>query len=870
LDRNLHPAQSRRSKRLLGLSPDQSLSPTPHTQSSHHELDSPSLSNNPGPSDSTSELTSLSDPENISLNSEPANTRTLEEELPLDLVPFGLRPQNPYHSPDDFEMPEHGETSFTLPARHSDKAPRFDRKQPSTLKTYIEDYEHLAGKAKLDIKDKIQRFSMYMDPQDSDYIATLTEYTTGNNWQKFIEEVYSSYPGSKPSDRYSIDDLYSLCNVQAVMRIVTRSDFANFDRSFQRIAHGLVSEEIAGESEINRQYWAALDPAFRERVKTRLEISKPNHPARCPWDRKDVRETAMKLLENAPSTSAETPATTSHITTSGPPAANSPAPVIKTEVPDLEDFLQKMSMMLAHSVEQAAQNVANRITAIQMRDNPPYRPPIPRNNVNYNQGNNLPNPRFENRNRDGIVYGPPGSRPRSGCFMCHNPGHFLSNCELYQQYLATGKCRRGRDGVVRLSNGEPLPTEPIGTPWVQRIDDFYVKNPHLLPQGAPQEQNNNSGNNVQSNFVSVFAIPEVGMVDSEEQQSLCLLRNQINALIQEATSAPAYERPSIETTINVLNTRLRKREEVAKEKTKSKTGKPEPPKSDPKTMQPTGAIPHVDIPAMQPRERQPKPPPALPLPPPIAKGPNGPQYRYRAPVESEEAHKKVYEKILEQTVVLTVEECIATMPVVRKYFKDAITGKRVPTEEEKAAGLVEVSEPTVCSTFSVGIEPKVEFEAKPSLALRCIEIMLNESVRADGIIDCGCQVILMRKEIWTKLRIPLMAKKVLSMESANGTRNFTAGLIPRVKFTIGSVNLWCPVQVVENAPFDLLIGRPFMALTQSITRDFYDGNMEITITDPETGEVLTVPTYPRPDLRDSSKENTESAILAASQFMGFH
>jgi hypothetical protein len=773
------------------------------------------------------------------------------------------------------------ESFFTLPARHSDKAPRFDRREPSSLRTYTEDYEHLAGKARLNVEDKIKRFGMYMDPQDSDYIATLQEYSAANDWEAFIKAVFESYPGSKESDRYSIDDLYSLCNVQAVLRIVTRADFANFDRDFQRIAHALISQNIAGTSEIDRHYWAALDPAFRERLKTRLEVADPNHMSRVPWPREAVKKQAFKLLENAPGSLPDPnrisgPPPVSRVTPVPPlpstqPILNDP---VKAEYRDLEELFSKFAMTVSNSLENAAAKITNQMGVMDMVNRP--RPQIGRLPPNYNpRPNNFagPNnqvnsfqPRYDNRNRDGIVFGPAGSRPRSGCFMCHSADHFLSNCDVWRQYSQQGKCRRHVDGVVRMANGDMLPADPAGSPWVQRIDEFYRQNPQFLPARA-QESSGNPGGNVQSNFVSVFAIPEVDTVEPAEKQAIFQLRGQINALIQEAVTVPEVERPAIETTINVLNARLQRKEEAIKARSKPKPTKPDPPSQENRVLRPTGAVPHVDIPAMPPKDKQPKPAPVLPLPAPI-RNPGGPQYRYKAPVETEEAHKKVYEKILEQTVVLSVEECFATMPTVRKYFKDAVTGKRVPTEEEKAAGLVEVLEPASCSSFAVEIEPTVSFEAQHSLPLRCIELTLNDDVKADGILDCGCQVILMRKDIWSKLRVPMFSQKVMSMESANGTRNFTAGLVPRVKLTIGPVNVWCPVQVVENAPFEVLLGRPFMALCQAITRDFYNGNMEVTITDPETGDIVTISTYSRPDARPPSKESPESAQM--QQQSGFY
>ncbi|HEV7738166.1 MAG TPA: hypothetical protein VGO47_12450, partial [Chlamydiales bacterium] len=90
-------------------------------------------------------------------DSEP-NQRTLDEETNYEFHNYGLR-DDAYNYTTMTEAFEH---VFTLPARHSNRAPQFDRRVPASLRTYIEDYEHLAGKAKLDIADKIKRFAVYM------------------------------------------------------------------------------------------------------------------------------------------------------------------------------------------------------------------------------------------------------------------------------------------------------------------------------------------------------------------------------------------------------------------------------------------------------------------------------------------------------------------------------------------------------------------------------------------------------------------------------------------------------------------------------------------------------------------------------------
>ena len=827
------------------------------------------MSGNPTPHPlfSESPLSSLPSETNSEQSVHP-ETVTLAEELLGDFRGlFGSAPWTVDFDMSDGTGPgpayERNNPHVILPARYSDKAPRFDRTIPGSLRRYIEDYEHIAAKAGMSVADKIKRFAMYMQPVESDYIATLTPYTEANNWENFIAAVYDSYPGSKEADRYSIEDLNSLCDKQAVRRIVTRTDFADFDRDFQRISHALKQQNIAGDSEIDRKYWAALDPSFRDRLKNRLEVRHPEHNSRIPWDRKDVRTIALKLLEIAPNSSG--PGLNPTVPFSTEAASRDPTPVVKNE---MEDLFSKLTLSITHSMETAVAHLANQVAAIEMR-NPPYRPPpqrpprppfrpppqMPstRPSVNMGMNNRLAPP----VRPEGVFFGPAGSRPRAVCYMCHNPGHFLSNCPVYRQYIEEGRIRRGEDGSIRLINGDRMWNDPNGSAWADRIDEFYKQNPQLVPSNAASPASGPEPANVQSNFISVFAVPEVTRVEDPEEQNAALLRTQLNGLITEVLTANRHERPAIEATINVLNARLQKKEEAIKTRARGKPAINDNSRSEPKGIRPTAQVPVVEIPSLPSKEKQPKPAPGLPV---TGAAKPVPQFRYRAPVENEEMHKQVFDKIMAQNVVLTVEECLSSMPSLRKYFKDATTGKRVPTEEDKTAAFVEAPEREEISSFNLNVESQSNpFEAKPSLPLRCIEVLINDEVKSVGILDSGCQVILMRKDVWTQLKVPLHPQKVLSMESANGTRNFTAGLVPRVKFSIGPVNLWCSVQVVETAPFELLLGRPFTVLGQGISKDYFDGGMELVLMDPDSGEIVTIPTFARNDPRHPRTENVEPA-----------
>jgi hypothetical protein len=197
----------------------------------------------------------------------------------------------------------------------------------------------------------------------------------------------------------------------------------------------------------------------------------------------------------------------------------------------------------------------------------------------------------------------------------------------------------------------------------------------------------------------------------------------------------------------------------------------------------------------------------------------------------------VLERSLDSPVSLTQRELLALSPDLRRHIKDLTTTKRIPTVSTATATF-----DTYYQTTGTPSERKV---ASDSLPLRVVEAIVEDRLRCECILDQGAQVTAMRKDLWERLGLPLKSDMVMVMEAANDTRSTTLGLLQDLKFAFGPVEICLQVQVVEKAPFEVLLGRPFFALTACFTKDFQTGDQHITITDPNTRQVVTIPTQAR-------------------------
>jgi hypothetical protein len=81
----------------------------------------------------------------------------------------------------------------------------------------------------------------------------------------------------------------------------------------------------------------------------------------------------------------------------------------------------------------------------------------------------------------------------------------------------------------------------------------------------------------------------------------------------------------------------------------------------------------------------------------------------------------------------------------------------------------------------------------------------------------------------------------MTMESANRSKDSTLGVLENLRFDFGSGEMLFQVQVVEKAPYEILLGRPFFAHTSCKTDDFINGDQHLTLSDPNSGkEIKTV------------------------------
>src|SRR5882724_9222729 len=347
-----------------------------------------------------------------------------------------------------------------LPQRHSSTAPHFNPQNPSTLVTYLSDYQSLAKSAQLTPGKRLAQSTRYLAKEDKSDWQNLPEFiATLQDWDPFKEALFREYPSAR-KPFISLADLDIFAKEKSKQEILTLDDYTLFHREFRRLATRLEKEKNIPDFCLNKAYESSIHPDLHDMILFYLHDKKTPHERGEAFEVKQVREAAKHILSGF-----------DYQYKSSRPLASSkstrPAPPVKTEI---SKVLNAITMM--------GQNLQMAMTA-QMTSRTG-----PQTFQNGPAGQN------DYQRQDQPRLGTAGTH----CYMCHETAHFLSSCPILAEYTQLGKFSRNMQNLLVLRNGDPIPNDPMNCSWAARVDNFYSRNPHLLKDPPLHMQANFAAN----------------------------------------------------------------------------------------------------------------------------------------------------------------------------------------------------------------------------------------------------------------------------------------------------------------------------------------------------------------------------------------
>jgi len=124
-------------------------------------------------------------------------------------------------------------------------------------------------------------------------------------------------------------------------------------------------------------------------------------------------------------------------------------------------------------------------------------------------------------------------------------------------------------------------------------------------------------------------------------------------------------------------------------------------------------------------------------------------------------------------------------------------------------------------------------------------MLVNNQTHVESIIDPGSQIIAMLDAVCHNLGLHYNPCIQLNMQLVNGIIDKSLGFACNIPCHISDITLYLQIHVICDPTYDILMGQPFDVLTQSIICNYANKDQTITICDPNSGEVTTIPTIPR-------------------------
>jgi transposase InsO family protein len=738
-----------------------------------------------------------------------------------------------------------------MPVEGAKEAPKTFTGDPEELEDFLERFDILATGASLTDAEKFKAIRQYIDLKHKRLFQTIDGWST-QNWANFVAALKAMFITSAQLRPFTITTLASLVRRFAQGQIRTEQDVLTYYRDFYTVAKWLEDASKITVEEKNRYFWFGFPTAVRQQLEQYLRIILPAHNRAEPWPMAEVLQ-AARYIYNDMAFDQVTP-----LLNLGPPpgledlAYNDPLPPIVPPVirrtmpaPAIESY--------ARRDEDGRQEVITRRVQI-----PPEKPTKPREDemedligqlmtldlgdkqyaVAYAKLTLLApevvkeyakphqaglaahrRAKYPQFRHDGTLSNdsslPSPTSPPRGRFACYFCGKTAPECFGTKHCLTARKYIEDKkiiqhNGYYLFPDGSRIPQHEKGMQYV--VDQFYA-------QAATS-----TGSSM------IFAIHKKPILQSPPSQG-----SRHQAYVTEITDdefAPMEDPPSPKPDPyegKIYSILPREDSSLAFTRASAKKAVGSQPEKLEQTSQPKSSPSSIPSPNS----------PSRPNPT------SNPQYRFTAKVEEEKLIGSVVNKVLENSIRLDTRELFAVAPEVRRRLVDLLKTTKVPTDGNSSSANPSTRSHTVssveASAFPVSKAPRY------SSHFREIEVELPNGIKARGIFDTGSEIVAIREDIVLQTMHPINPHLVTRMTSANSSENNLYGCAEHLPLKIGSITCHVQAHVVQDAPFEILLGMPFIEHVRATlhSRDV-DGELQwiCHIVDPyKEGHHLDVPTF---------------------------
>ncbi|GLB41626.1 hypothetical protein LshimejAT787_1002260 [Lyophyllum shimeji] len=176
-----------------------------------------------------------------------------------------------------------------------------------------------------------------------------------------------------------------------------------------------------------------------------------------------------------------------------------------------------------------------------------------------------------------------------------------------------------------------------------------------------------------------------------------------------------------------------------------------------------------------------------------------PAYTYESKAADPAAAQKFYRRIVDAIVPnITVGDLFSLSGELRKDVVENLRTVRVPN-------------PAGRGTTVAAFQTKIDLRDIPLDFVTPLRELLVEvaGVKEDALLDEGSEIVVVRRDLWEELGLKVNRAQLMTMETANGGRETMDGCAEFLEIEVEGMKTWAHAYVVPNAPYRLLLGRPW-------------------------------------------------------------
>lgn len=206
-------------------------------------------------------------------------------------------------------------------------------------------------------------------------------------------------------------------------------------------------------------------------------------------------------------------------------------------------------------------------------------------------------------------------------------------------------------------------------------------------------------------------------------------------------------------------------------------------------------------------------------------------FTYESKAASPEMTQHIYRTILDMVIPnLTVADLLAISPELYQEAIEHCHMQRVPAPS---------------SVLSVALTNSSPPHVKHVTPLREFKVTLNGIHSELGLLNKGSEIVIIHEDTWRKTQAPQNQQIEMRMQTANGGAQDMGGCMEMLEIDIDSIKTWAHAYVVPNAPYQLLLGRPWQCLVR-LSKEETNDRVVVIICDPlNVGNIRTCYITPR-------------------------